>query len=467
MKTDSFSGYMIYRDIECVFNFNNYVLEIIPGSQETMYEIKCKNVFKSLTEQKSNGFINNLVIKGTSFEPFDVIFCVIDNPSYNNGAFRYQVLWLYKRNAQYDETRINYIEYESAEINHLYNASAYIKDDIVKGENCYDYNLNFSFNNETNYGTFKYNSIEYNIKAKADYRKNYSKNEDLNIFSKLILSSSNDIKDIEDIYKVSMLQLGVINFLTYRRNCGYKDITTYYKNGSMNDLHPTGSLFINTNITEETDIKYLRRVISINNIDKLNELYALISENKIYLSHICNSSADMREYTVQRMLAILISFERLFRWKYKESDIRSEEYFNFLDNLKRVVSLNKDEICKDTKKKYFDSYLNGLQKIRIDFSSMVAYVINQNQLSFKYIENIYGCNKADKKLVTTISDRLNKLRNGMAHGTLDIDFTSENTNDVQLLEVLVYIVILGHIGLSDEEIIQKINILFDYKYLIV
>ena len=69
--------------------------------------------------------------------------------------------------------------------------------------------------------------------------------------------------------------------------------------------------------------------------------------------------------------------------------------------------------------------------------------------------------KDAKSIITSCSERTNKIRNSMAHGNLDINFKPINSNDIYLIELLLYSMILKYIGLDKKIIQDKIKELFN------
>ena len=51
----------------------------------------------------------------------------------------------------------------------------------------------------------------------------------------------------------------------------------------------------------------------------------------------------------------------------------------------------------------------------------------------------------------------------MAHGKLDINYKPINSNDIYLIELLLYSMALKHIGLSGDLIVSKIKCLFNIR----
>lgn len=81
---------------------------------------------------------------------------------------------------------------------------------------------------------------------------------------------------------------------------------------------------------------------------------------------------------------------------------------------------------------------------QVDYGGCIKYVINEIPLCKKYIENIYDV-KDLNKIIDEISERVNKFRNDMAHGNMDINMSSEHTKDIKLIEIIVYIMVLKYI----------------------
>lgn len=464
MKHDVFSGYVNYRDKEHVFIFNDYNLQLIPLGYDELVENKSRHVFECLTRPKKNGWINDLILQGVCFDDKNVYFCIQDNPGLNNGIFSYRVKWFYISDLKYiNEIKINGISFVSQEINNFYSIKKYIKDDFNLENGTYkDYQMEIKSLPPDLLGKFRYSNYGISIYGGMSWKKNYSSNNNFEVWSKLTLQLSRETSNLGILYRLILLQLSVINFLTYRNNNEFDMIETYIFDERKKKVS-SGKFYIDNTCIKETEFNNIKHMIKSDNIKDLGKLYKLIIDGKIYLNHICNSFNDRRLYKASRMLGIMISFERIFEWQYGREKIRSKDYIKLLDNIKYYLIDGKEQVCSNIQKKsYFKKILKRCTEPQVDYGSCIKYVINEIPLCKKYIENIYDV-KDLNKIIDEISERVNKFRNDMAHGNMDINMSSEHTKDIKLIEIIVYIMVLKYINVDDQEIVNKINWLFNIR----
>lgn len=465
MKIDTFQGYIQYREKEHVFIFDNYELKLIPSSYNNLIENQTTHVFKSLSKTNKNGWINNIILDGYQFDGTQVTFCIQDNPGFKNGIFSYKVKWLYINDLKYGEPiRINGINFISQEINSFYSIKKHITDDFSLENGCYkEYQLNIKALNPTLLGNFKFSNYGVKIFGDMSFRQKYSSNERIEMWSKLVLELSRELNDPKKLYELVILQLSVIKFITYRLNNTFDMIETYIYD-EHGRKYPSGRFYINNQCKPESDYENIKHLIISDNIPNLGDLYKLILNGNIYMSHICSDYSKRKIYDPSRMLGIMIAFERLFRWQYGINAIRSDDYLELLDRIKINLENNKDDICHGLKvKRNFEKVINRLSEPQVSYGDYISHVIKDIPLCESYIKNLYEVSDVDN-IINDISKRVNNFRNDMAHGNIDVDISIEHTKDLKLLEIIIFIMIFNYLGIQDDEIINKINWLFNIKF---
>lgn len=464
MKIDAFQGYTQYREKEYIFMFDNYELKLIPCSYDNLIENQTTHGFKALTKLKKNGWINNFILEGCQFDGTQVVFCVQDSPGFKDGIFSYKVKWLYINTLKYGESiRIKGINFISQEINSFYSIKKYITDDFSLENGCYkEYQLNIKALNQTLLGNFRFSNYGVKIFGDMSFRQKYSSNERLEMWSKLILELSRELTQLDKLYELVILQLNVINFLTYRLNNTFDMIETYIYDEHKRK-YPSGRFYIDYKCEPECDYENIKHLINSDNIPNLGELYKIIYNNKVYMAHLCSSYSKWKTYDPAHILGIMIAFERLFRWQYGINKIRSDDYLELLDRIKINLEKNKDDICRDIKRKRnFKKIVKRLSEPQVSYGDYISHVIKDIPLCERYIKNLYSESNVNA-IIDNVSERVNKFRNDMAHGNIDVDITINHTKDLKLLERMIFIMILNYLGLTEDEIIKKINWLFSTK----
>ena len=465
MNIDAFQGYIQYREKEHIFIFDNYELKLIPNSHNNLIENQTTHAFKTLSKPNKNGWINDIILEGHKFNGTQVTFCIQDNPGFKDGIFFYRVKWLYINDLKYGDTiRIKGVNFISQEINSFYSIKKHITDDFSLENGCYkEYQLNIKALNPTLLGNFKFRNYGIKIFGDMSFRQKYSSNERIEMWSKLILELSRELNTPKKLYELVILQLSVMNFLTYRSNNTFDMIETYIYD-EHNRKYPSGRFYVNNKCEPESDYENIKHLITSDSIPNLGDLYQLILSGNVYMSHICNDYSQRRTYNPSRMLGIMIAFERLFRWQYGINAIRSNDYLELLERIKTTLDKNKDDICNGLKvKRNFAKVINRLSEPQVSYGDYISHVIKDIPLCESYIKNLYEVIDVEV-IVNDISERVNKFRNDMAHGNIDVEISIEHTKDLKLLEIIIFIMIFNYLEIQEEEIINKINWLFNIKF---
>lgn len=467
MNVDKLIGYINYRNEKHIFTIENYELQLVPCNPERLITYQVSTIFDPITSKNDKGFINDVILKGECLNGKNISICIQDSPWINNGVFKYKVNWLYVFNGEKCIEDISGLNFLSQEINYFYDTKQYINDDFELENGCFkNYTVNINSKERTFLGSFNYNKNTIKVFGDMAWKKNYDVSNNLEIWSKISLEFENRITNIEELYKIILLQKLVIDVLTYRTNNGFDSIEVYTYN-KKNKKEIIGNYYISDQYVKESNYKNVQHLIRYENIFNIGKLYELLNEGKIYTSHICGSYILSKVYNPPRMLGILIAFERIINWKYDKKKFRNDDYVELLNRIKEMAYNKKTKLCDGLSKNKikFNNTVESALKPQIPFSTYILNVIDDYPVSLSAIKTIYETD-ITKNLLADISERINKLRNDMAHGNMDIEFNEVNTKDLKFMEILFYILILSELELSDDEIINKIAWLFNIRLFI-
>lgn len=459
MNAEKMLGFVYYKNDYYFFSFDNYMLQLIPRKKEDLIEFKIKNTRLSDELNTNKKFISNIVMEGECFDGRYVAFCVQDV----NRLTR-KVNWFYVGTVEFEYLKIDGISFISQEINYLYDARRYITDDFdLENKTEFTYSLNIKRQKPEELGNFTFMGTEVNIIGSMVWKKNYDVSNNLEIWSKILLDFNESVSDLNKIYELVMLQKEVLNFLTYRLNNSFDAIEIYKFNEKLT-RETIGRFYIFDNCFKETNYKDVKHIITVDNIKNIGKLYGMIYERKIYEHYYCDSYFQRSIYKISRMLGIIIAFERIIDWKYKKEDLKNKSYFDILEVMKKFVLDNENEICNgiDISKREFKKITKFAFIPRIPLNAYIKKVYKEYQLIQSLKDNIYPSNEK----ISIIAERIAKFRNNMAHGKIDWDFTEKNVDDVKFMEIIVYMIILKELELSDEDVLSKIEKLFDIHYYI-
>ena len=221
-----------------------------------------------------------------------------------------------------------------------------------------------------------------------------------------------------------------------------------------------GKFYLLDKYTKEDNYKNVQRLISSNNIPDMGILYKLLQDGKIYTSHICDSSKSKSVYNPPRMLGILIAIESIINWKYDKSDMRSDDYLELLDRMKKMTEEKKDELCKDLSrnKTHFTKTIKTIFKPQVSYSTFIRRVIKDYPVTLSAISTIYGTLTPERN-ISNIAERVND----MAHGNIITEFSDLNTKDIKFMEVLFYMILLSEMKLPNDYIIERVAFLFNLR----
>lgn len=464
MEIKDFNGFLDFRDETFPFTFKNGILTIIPPTIEKWSEFYKELFHWNFNKKQKNKWLDKKIINGITDKYKGVKFFVTDNPSYSNGYYSYSVDYLYiydcKNNSDemYD---INGIRFKGPECNYFYNVSEYINEDFETKDNKFSrFNLEVLSKDDKDFGKFRWHNYTVSIKGSLSWKKANDTYSPLEIDSLIVLNLSRCCNDLEKLLELVSIQRIVLAFCAYRKNITFKEIDTYtYVKDKLK--RKTGNIYIFNEKEIEKDIKHLRQIIDLRDINfKISKLYKLALDNKLYTTHICQNYLMRNSYTPARVLSILIAFEHTFKIIYKDVSLSNDEFnlakiktIKFLDE---QISINSGKL-----KKKFKGLKNSVNKTKLGYDEHLKYALNDNfKVLEPFIKNRFQV-KNTKTIVSKSSERINNIRNLMAHGNLDIKFKPINSNDIYLVELLLYSMILKYIGLEAKIIQDKIKKLFN------
>ncbi len=465
MNIDDFNGFLKYKDEFFPFSFSKNEITIHPYSIEKKIELL--NEWFHNNSIPKNKWLNKIIIDGVTDKNKGVKFFVTDNPSYFNGYYKFKIdyMYIYRINSETNEFYpIDGIRFKGPEINYFYNVSDYVKTDFeINSNNTFErFALELSNKKDKKFGKFRWHNYSVSVNGSFSWKKDNDIYGPLEINSLLVLEFSRPCTDLKKIIELIQIQKIVMYFTCYRKNINFIEIDTYaYCENKLRDK--IGNFYILnddlSNTGEERNI--LKRIITLNDTqDNYSKLYKLISSNKLYTTHICNNSYDRHLYTPSRILSIIIAFEHLFKTIYPDVKIQSKEF----DAVKKdVIDYIDAKIPVSTgklKKKY-KNMKNSVDKLDISYGDCLKYALKDNfNVLREFIQKRYKV-KNSRSVINGCSNRVNFIRNQMAHGKLDLKYKPINSNDIYIIELLLYSMVLKKIGLKDDIINLKIKCLFN------
>jgi hypothetical protein len=253
----------------------------------------------------------------------------------------------------------------------------------------------------------------------------------------------------------------LLKYVSYRTNTDFADISTYI---AMNDgkVRNCGKLVFRVECKEEKNEKAKERIIRAEYIkDHIADILYAIECGEMPFGHFCDSIKAMSYYPMSRIIMILAAFEREFRNIYGQDVRRSEEYKNTKDQIIELIEKQADEFT-GKRKKYVKDFANGIRNSDSSYGDNLKYVLEDckgimEPFVTKRFEGTY------EEIIEDVSLRVNRLRNGVAHGRLDMELEAQHLTDIKFVEETLYAIRLKNIGIEDVIIQKSINELFREK----
>lgn len=465
MIASDFKGFLDYEgEIHC-FSFAESELTIYPSVVEQQ-QIRFINQYDFLKFFKKNKWTKKFFIKGITDKNKGVIFYVVDNASIQNGYFKYHVDYMYIynidcRNGSFSDIRR--LSFSGPEINYFYNISDYITEDIkLKGDTFDEFSLVLKNRNEIEFGKFRWHNYSVKIKGSWFWRKERNAYKPLEVNSLIVLELSRNCNDLLSLIELIDIQKSMMILFCYRRNITFKNIHTYTYSQNGQIIKTGDFYFFNKyDCHEEEAEKNTKHIISIDNTNNsFSKLYTLNTKGKLYLTHIRNSYFNRSNYTPDRILSILIAFDRYFKIFYPNINIQSDEFEVARQETCKFLN-DKINSSKGKLKKKYKTIKNSIQKLDIGYGERLKHALSDNFDILKpFINKIYSVKKAIH-IISACSERANTIRNNMAHGSMDLKIKPINVNDIKIIEILLYSMVLKYSGLDSELIKEKIKCLFN------
>jgi len=314
---------------------------------------------------------------------------------------------------------------------------------------------------------FEFNVENHTIQGQLNISRNFSNVSTMPIKLQTELNLYFEPTDeFELIERLVDVTYSFLKFITYRKNITFKHLILKKKN-ETGKYRKVGNLFIkeiNSDRTEENKV-IQEQLIDLPLLDgHLKNLFEKLAENKIYITHIPETSYERNRITPSRIIMATAGFEWQFRSTYKE--LSSESEVKYKDQKEEILVFLEEKIKQNTgkKKKYFKNYRSLLLRSDMTLADKINWALTEfnNELNL-FITPLYNWNGVTEVKYSDISERIQTQRNNIAHGNLDKEFNSYVVLDLLVLEWLYYAMVLSDIGVSREKIRIAINKLFNRR----
>lgn len=456
---DTYTGRLIYKEIEFAFVFDKKMLKLIPIKEKRDEVARWfgKEIIPGFYIEEDTMYITELLIGNCVETGCNIIFFPSDKSIGKINSSVIVNIDYYIVN-KYNRDTIDRIAIRSSEITHIfptYNALEKVK-----------WNENGEFNISTR--SFAETTTE---KERINFGgKNVDVYWGISVFTSqktgeapLRLTSTMFLEfEATDDYGfiIELLEMSkqFIKFLVYRQNISFTEVQLSApfpggKHESFAQLYETNEIVDAEEYVLEKGhfIKYEYIKGKISNI-----LHDMIAGN-MYLKHIPKSSADGRSIDTGKFIMITSGFEWEFRRLFPNGIEKKQSRLDAEENVTELISTLIES--NTGKSKSILKYLK--QRIKDDkFASRIIEFGNKyGDISNIFGEHLYRIN-GENLVYAEMGERLGNQRNHFAHGDLDKEFIGLSLLDLIYLERIIYIMQLKLNGVDDINIKKAVNDLF-------
>ncbi len=461
------AGYVSYNNVEYAYELNeeSFLIMLYPPAkkyrEDNRFEIPLdifNNKYNKLVEIK---YIN---IKGMTLEGNNIIFNVLDNPSYYNDFISLEVNWFIYYSGTIQISEVKGFQIEENDVNLFFPP-------LIALERTIEFN-----NVKQKLGGISVSSKEADTFSCGSFCISESVEADVEVTAYTTARPNNWIHPISasscltttfsapcgvnDIIKTYNILRGFFQYITYRKNVNIGNAYLFLidKNGQRKK---SGVLVFPQVFQNETHERSNKQIITYQLLkDHSSKLLSAIEKDQIGFKHLCDSIKDRQNYSSSRVIMIFAEFEREYRNIYGEES-RSDEYMEVKNEI--VAKIHEHMLSKNgIKRKYVKEILKYINKRDIGFKEKIKKSLEENkEIMNCFVEHKYGCSYS--AAIEEISSHMGNLRNGIAHSRLGISTTPELLDDIFIIEELIYAIRLKYISICDIECKKAINRLFDVR----
>ena len=205
--------------------------------------------------------------------------------------------------------------------------------------------------------------------------------------------------------------------------------------------------------------KAYERVIDFTILEgKAAEIFTAIKNREFDFQYMCESIAATGNYSSSRAIMILAEFEREYLNIFGQDYKRSQEYQitkrNLLDTMQTFI-----EQRQGRARKYARQFYHAIESHDVGFGERLRNAMVECQVIMEpFIKSKYA--GALDVTIEEICDRMNTVRNGIAHSRLDLNLEAVHLSDLKIIEELLYAMRLQHLRVDTKSIQIGIKRLF-------
>lgn len=435
-----------------------------------LYQPKPQDLMVTITQgleafcvdTKEHKWIDKLTLEGNTSEGYHIFLGTSDKPANYNGYKTYSIDWYYITDKEIGD--VIQVRFSGQDVNRFYNPERAFQRKIKHGESEYVYVEAMKVESKKcsplDCGQYFFGDNQITVSCNCFTTMHYDSITPLEAASYLKLSLSKQVT-LDELVELAQNVRYLLKYVSYRMNADISVITTHrhYKDTTTTMC---GILAFKPD-EEERDIKKAStRIIKAEFLNEhISDLLSLIKERKLPFGHYCQSIKGRSSYSTSRIIMILAAFEREFREVYGQDVERSKTYLETKEEVLQLVE-NFADSKSGKPRKYVRDFAKGISNSDSSYGDNFKYALNDCQSIMEpFVTRSFEGTYAD--IIEGVSDRINALRNGIAHCRLDFVMEACNMEDIKFAEEMLYVIRLKKLGLDDSTIQHAIDDLFDEK----
>ena len=436
-----------------------FELRLYQPTESDTYEQIYEGIKFYGAKTKEHKWADRITLKGNTAEDYTIYVNTVDSYSSYHGFRIYRVYWYYLTDE--DPENLDEIRFSGREINFFCDpARTFVSKVVCKDENktavkslsvqtveCEDWDC----------GHYSAGDVLIEVSCATTATLSFHSEIPMESKSTLRLKFSKGVS-LEETISIARNVTNFVTYICYRNNCQYSDISTFIKDQD-GKVRNCGKLVFNVPNNEETNEKAKERIIKVDYLGiHTADILSAIGCEKLSYGHICDSIKNMSHYPVSRIIMVLAAFEREFRNIYGQDVRRSDDYKN---TKAEAVKLLKDYAVTLTgkKKKYVKGFADGIANSDSSYGDNLKYALEDCKSIMEiFVTSHFNGNY--EEIIDDVSTSVNGLRNGVAHSRLDLELQARHLADVKIVEEMLYVIRLKHIGVDENTVKKAINDLF-------
>lgn len=449
----------LYKDSdEFAFEFDeeSFELKLYAKSFEQSSRINLNRfAHYIMNDEAENKWVENIELKGKTSTGEYIIFGMVDTPDNHHGFLTYKIKWAF---ISRDETfEFDKVGIRGEDVNNFFNPWTTFSQNVDRDEDgriLGEMTILAKRSEKYIGGTYNVDGYQVCINAIAYPKRFFYSNKPFESESFLYLEFSKRIGYDAVKNRVSAA-IHFLQYVTYRKKISINTIDLWLADKK------TGELLIPYTPKDTYSDACHKIIKSFNLNEKAADIFEKIENNEIHFNHLCPDIKSRKHYSLPRFIMILSRFEREFHNIYTEnmqvSPTRSS--MNAL-----VVTLLNDLKCRYCFSKKQNKHLDSIIKLVENSDMAYAQYVKKALLDCKGAMESFVCGKYTgiyEDIVEDVSERLNTLRNGVAHERLDLEIKVEYMSDIKILEALIYAIRLKDVGIEDKTILNCVSNIID------